>query len=149
MYKIIFSIAMMITMQTRIFAAGNDEVSQQALQSFQREFTTATNVKWEQKGTLTKATFTLNGQILFAYYNRGGECTAVVRNIVSEQLPISLLSGLKNGYTGYWISDLFELAADDQSSYYVTIENADKKLVLRSSGLDKWEVYSRTRKLVE
>ena len=75
--------------------------------------------------------------------------TAVVRNIVSDQLPISLLTSLKRDYTGFWISELFEVAADEQTNYYVTLENADKKIVLRSRGIDSWDVYSKSRKNAE
>jgi len=91
----------------------------------------------------------LNDQVLFAYYDNDGKLTAIVRNIVSDQLPISLLTSLKKEYTGYWISELFELASDDQTTYYVTLESADKKIVLRSNGVDTWDVYSKTRKEVQ
>lgn len=151
MNKSILSIAIAMLMGTSVFAANlnNEEINQLAVQSFHKAFTTATNVRWEQKGDYVKATFTLNNQILFAYYTNEGALTAVVRNIVSDQLPISLLTSLKNEYTGYWITDLFEIASNDQTTYYVTIENADKKIVLRSNGADSWSVYSKTRKDVE
>ena len=66
-----------------------------------------------------------------------------------EQLPINLLTDLKKDYTGFWISDLFEIASDDQMSYYITLENADKRIVLKSEGTDGWQVYSKQRKDIE
>ena len=151
MNKSILSIAIILLMGTSVFATNlnNEEINQLAVQSFHKEFVSATNVKWEQKGDYVKATFTLNSQVLFAYYNSEGNLTAVVRNIVSDQLPISLLTSLKNEYTGYWISDLFEMASNDQTTYYITVENADKKIVLRSNGVDSWSVYTKTRKDAE
>ena len=71
-----------------------------------------------------------NGSTLFAYYNTNGDLQAVVRNITSDQLPISLLSEMKKDYSDFWITDLFEIASDVQSNYYVTLENSDKKIVL-------------------
>jgi hypothetical protein len=153
MKKTIFSLAIALMMGTSVFAAktnsSNDEVNSLAVQSFNKEFVGAKNIMWEQKSDFIRATFTMNGQILFAYYNNDGALTAVVRNIRSEQLPISLLTSLKNDYTKFWISDLFEMASGDQTSYYITIENADKKIVLRSNGNEGWEVYSKTRKNAE
>jgi hypothetical protein len=151
MKKSILSIAIVLMMGLSAFAAKNDEndVNQLAVKSFHKEFVNARNIKWEQKVGYVKVEFTLNDQVLFAYYNNDGLLTAIVRNIVSDQLPITLLTTLKRDYTGFWISDLFEVASDDQTNYYVTLENADKKIVLRSNGIDSWDVYSKTRKNAE
>lgn len=151
MKSISLSIAIVLMMGLSAFAAKNDEtdVNQQVVRSFHKEFINAKNVKWQQKVGYVKVEFTLNDQVLFAYYNNDGQMTAIVRNIVSDQLPISLLTSVRNDYSGYWISDLFEVAADGQTNYYVTLENADKKMVLRSSGIDGWEVYSKTKKTAE
>jgi len=73
----------------------------------------------------------------------------VVRNITSTQLPISLLSDLKKDYNEFWISDLFEIASEDQTTYYVTLENANKKIVLKSEGSSNWTVFSKTKKDTE
>ena len=149
MKKIILSIATVLMMGISVFAATNDEVNQQAVSAFNKEFVNARNIVWEQKQDYLKVTFTMNDQVLFAYYNDNGVLQAVVRNIVSGQLPISLLTGLKKEYNGFWISDLFEIASDDQTTYYVTLENADKKIVLKSDGAESWGVYAKTRKGVE
>lgn len=151
MKKSILSIAAVLLMGLSVFAANNDEkdINQSVIRSFHSEFANAKNIKWEQKTGYVKVEFTLNDQVLFAYYDNDGKLTAIVRNIVSDQLPISLLTSLRKEYTGYWISELFELAADDQTTYYVTLENADKKIVLRSNGVDTWDVYSKTRKEVQ
>ena len=151
MKKSILSIAAVLLMGLSVFAAKNDErdINQSIVKSFHKEFINAKNIKWEQKTGYVKVEFTLNDQVLFAYYDNEGKLTAIVRNIVSDQLPISLLTSLKKEYTGYWISELFELASDDQTTYYVTLENADKKIVLRSSGLDDWDLNSKTRKRVQ
>jgi len=148
MKKFLLSIATVLMMGSGAFAAKNDDgiANQQAVRSFKKDFINAKNTVWEQKDNLTKATFSLNGQILFAYYNNNGELQAVVRNILSDQLPIHLLSSLKNEYNDCWISDLFEMASNDQTTYYVTLETGEKKIVLRSQGADSWEVYSKERK---
>jgi hypothetical protein len=127
-------------------SANEENVNQHAIASFKKDFASASNTVWEQKVGYSKATFSLNGEILFAYYDSNGELTAVVRNITSEQLPINLLTSMKKDYDGYWISDLFEVASGDQTTYYVTLENSDKKMVLRSNGIDSWNVFSKEKK---
>jgi hypothetical protein len=151
MKKSILSIAVLLMIGISAFAVKDDEanVNQLAVKSFHRDFASAKNIKWEQKVNYVKVEFTLNDQVLYAYYNNEGQNTAIVRNIVSDQLPINLLTTLKKDYTGFWISDLFEVAVDEQTNYYVTLENADKKIVLRSSGIEGWDVYSKSKKNTE
>jgi hypothetical protein len=147
MKKIILSLVTIIMMGVSAFASGKEGiVSQQAQNAFKRDFVTASNVSWEQKDNFVKATFSFNGQILNAYYNTNGDLQAVVRNILSDQLPINLLTDLRRDYTGYWITDLFEMSSGDQTTYYVTLENSEKKLVLKSEDASYWDVYSKTRK---
>ncbi|MBS1596628.1 MAG: hypothetical protein JST75_00275 [Bacteroidetes bacterium] len=122
------------------------EVNQQANASFTKDFSTAKNASWEQYKNYVKVTFTLNNQVMYAYYsNESGHLMAVSRNITSEQLPINLMTSLRKDYKGYWISDLFEMASDGQTSYYVTLQNADETVVLKSSGSD-WNVFKTTAK---
>jgi hypothetical protein len=129
------------------FANGNDElVSQKTLAAFKSDFSNATHTTWEQKDGFIKATFSFNGQVLCAYYDNDGFLKAVVRNIISDQLPLNLLSSLKKDYADYWITDLFEISADNETTYYVTVENAGKKIVLKSDGASYWNVFSKEKK---
>jgi hypothetical protein len=148
MKKMILSLAAIMMMGFSVFANGNDNVvSQEARNAFKKDFATASNIRWEQtNNNFLKATFSLNGQILTAYYFANGDLRAVVRNITSDQLPINLITSLRRDYTAFWISDLFEISSDGQTTYYVTIENSDKKIVLKSDDLSSWDVYSKERK---
>jgi hypothetical protein len=72
---------------------------------------------------------------------------AVTRNISSLQLPIILQTELKKKYSNYWISELFEKSNDNGAEYYITIEDADNKTVLKSfAGSGSWVVYQKSRK---
>jgi len=150
MKQFILSIATMLMMGVSIsaFAAKNEDgtVNQLIVKSFKKDFNGASNIIWEQRDTYTKATFSLHGQVLFAYYNNNGDLQAVVRNITSDQLPISLLSSLRKEYGNCWISDLFEIVSDDQTSYYVTLEDSDKKVVLKSQGTEFWSEFRKEKK---
>lgn len=128
------------------FAHIKENVNEQVISAFKKDFATAQDVSWEKSKDLSKATFKLNDQIMYAYYADGGSLVAVVRNIVSSQLPITLLSDLKKNYNGYWITDLFEMASDNTTSYYVTVENGDQSVVLKSSGLNSWETFRKDKK---
>ena len=134
---------------SNIFANTVVEVNQRVIKSFQKEFSHAQNVKWEDTKEFAKATFTLNGQVMFAYFAENGDLLGVTRNIVSGQLPINLLTDLKRNYADFWITDLFEIAAGNETTYYVTMENADVVLVVNSAGTSGWEVYQKNKKTIE
>ena len=137
----------MLTMGlTSAFANNEETINQKAVSSFKKDFTTAQDVKWENNKDFVKATFKLNDQVMFAYYSQTGDLMAVTRNIVSSQLPLSLLSNLRKSYSSYWISDLFEISSDADASYYVTLQNGDQTLVLKSNGTSGWELYKKEKK---
>ena len=128
------------------FAHKLENVNEQVINSFKKDFASAQDVVWEKNKDIAKATFKMNDQVMFAYYTEDGNMLAVIRNIVSGQLPISLLSDLKKNYTGYWISDLFEMSSNDSTAYYVTVEDGAQKIVLKSLGSSGWETYRKDKK---
>ncbi|HZE82952.1 MAG TPA: hypothetical protein VE035_01525 [Puia sp.] len=121
--------------------ASTDEITVEVKASFKREFKNAEVLSWDVTRKFTKVTFRMNDIIMFAYFSDNGQLLAVTRNIRSNQLPITLQVSLKKNYSEYWITDLFEINGDEQNCYYITLETADKKLVMRSIDNEKWEVY--------
>ena len=147
MKKSILSLALMLMIGiTSTFANNAEGVNQKVMSSFKKEFANAKDVKWESGKEYVKATFTLNGQILFAYYSESGDMLAMTRNIVSSQLPINLLNDLKKDYSSFWITDLFEMAVGNETAYSVTLESADSIIVLKSSDASNWEQFKKEKK---
>jgi len=52
---------------------------------------------------------------------------------------------VKRNYSDFWISDLFEVNSNGETNYYITLENADKKITLRSSD-NEWNQFSKSPK---
>jgi hypothetical protein len=140
---ITFATALLLTLSS--FARSADSISGDIKTSFKRSFRTAQLMSTETHEAFTKLTFKMNNAVMFAFYSRTGDLLAVTRNIVSTQLPMNLLMSLKNNYSDYWITELFEFNGNDNSCYYVSLESADAKVTLRSIG-DSWEVYSSVKK---
>jgi hypothetical protein len=132
---------------TSTFAATkiNDNGTDAVTVSFHKDFKKAELISTEVKKDYTKLTFKMNGMVMFAFYSESGDLLAVTRNIQSSQLPIQLLINVKKDYADYWISDLFEYTGDGVTSYYITLENADTRITLRSNGSD-WDTYNKTEK---
>jgi len=147
MKKFILMLVTLVTIGSgAAFAKDEETVNQQVLNSFKQEFADARDVSWQTNREFVKATFTLNDQVMFAFYSQTGDLLAITRNISSDKLPISLLTGLKKNYSEFWITDLFEMVAGGGSTYYVTVQNADVEVVLKSNEFGSWEVYKKSRK---
>jgi len=146
MKKIMMMLALVLTISTTFAFTGEEAVSKRALNSFKSEFAGATDAAWTTGSNYYKVAFTMSEQKLFAFYNTDGEFVAVTRYISSFQLPLKLQGSLKKSYGNYWISDLFEMAASDETGYYVTLENADTRIVLKSIDGNDWSVYQKSKK---
>ena len=142
------ALAVTLTMGlTSTFASSSEDINRNAIASFKSDFSQATNVSWQEGKDYVKATFTLNDQIMFAYYSKeSNELMAVVRNILSDQLPINLFTSLKRDCNNEWITGLFEMAKPDHTVYFASVENADERIVLKSNGTSDWVVYKREKK---
>ena len=123
MKKIVFVLGLVVAMGV-CSAYPSERVSQKVLTSFKTEFTNAQDVQWETGNNYFRAAFTMNEQRIFAFYNVEGELLSVARYISSIQLPVNLFADLKNDYSKYWISDLFEVSNSEGLHYYVTLESA-------------------------
>jgi hypothetical protein len=129
-----------------LMANGRVGINEKAVNSFQKEFRTATDVSWYSGSTYVKVSFTFNEQALTAFYNEEGERLAITRNLKSTELPMGLLEELKQSFANYWITDLFEYHGKEEAAYYITIENADHKITLKSLGMCDWIHFRRFEK---
>lgn len=157
MKKTMVALAMILTMSSiTAFAGiadsnpfaikGHGDVNEKVLNAFKQEFTDAAEVKWSAGVNYYKAEFIFNNQYISAFYSTTGELYGVTRHISSLDLPLNLLLSLKKDYSSFWITDLFEMAKKDGTSYYITLEDADTKVVLKASGSDEWTTYKKTKK---
>jgi hypothetical protein len=127
--------------------ATEPEVSTFVKESFNTTFASATEVKWTVGDTYYKAEFAMNGQYASAYYDmEAGQLMATTRNISSLQLPLTLQASLKKDYSNFWVSELFEVSNDAGTSYYVTLENADNKIILKATSYNEWKTYKKVTK---
>ena len=126
--------------------ATEENVSKKVLDAFKTEFTTVQEVEWTTGSDYYKAAFKYNEKYVFAYYSLDGELLGLTRYISPLDLPLNLQIGLKKKSNGYWVSDLFEVAKNGTTSYYLTLENADTKTVLRSNSGSNWEIFKTVKK---
>ena len=94
------------------------------------------------EGTIMKATFTLNKQIMYAYYDFEGKLIGVVHYMATSELPGSLQNEIKKKYARYWVTELFEVRNDEGTRFFVLLKNATGNLVLSADGTDTWYIFN-------
>jgi hypothetical protein len=146
MKKIVLLIAVAFSTQLS-FATDAPSPASSATSTFKEDFHKATEVQWQHSETYDKVSFLLDNRFMNAWYTPEGELMAVTRNIASDQLPLKLLLDLKRNYSGLWISDLFEVMNGSGDCYYVTLENGDEKVILKSKAHKGWKLYKKIVKL--
>ena len=144
MKKIILMLAIAVSSFSAF--AREENVSKKVLDAFKTEFKTVNDAEWTAGNDYYKASFTYNEKHVFAYYSLDGDLLGLTRYISPADLPMSLQINLKKKSDGYWISDLFEVAKNGTTAYYLTLENADSKKVLKSTGGSDWDVYKSVKK---
>ncbi len=143
MKRIVLTLAIAVS---TLSAFAGEEVSPKVLNAFNNEFKTAKDVEWTIGTDYFRATFTYNEKHVFAYYNVNGELMGLTRYIIPADLPMLLQAELKSKYNEYWISDLFEVANSEGTAWYVTLEDADSKLVLKAIDAKSWNNYRKIKK---
>jgi hypothetical protein len=113
---------------------------------FGQQFTKATDVQWETGRDFYKATFEAWGRTLFAFYSGSGDLMGVATNLSAAGLSQRLKDQLHRQYNGYWITDLFGYHNVNEHGLVVTVENADRAVVLKAIGNGGWAVYRTTAK---
>ena len=134
MKKLLSLLPVLLIISATSFATpAPDPANKKVTETFIKLFANAESVQWQQTSTFIKAQFQLNGTHLSAYFTPDAEFMGVSRNLTSTQLPLYLLADLKKNYSQYWITELFEYASADADDYYVTLESAEKTIILKGN----------------
>jgi len=144
MKKIVLTLVAALVIVTSVFAT--EEVKSEVLQAFNAKFPGAKEVNWTSGNNYYKATFIFYGTYMVAWYEMNGKFISVTRNMSSTELPLYLRNSIKINYTDYWITDVVEESNKNGFTYYITLENADYKIILVSRKGSNWEVDEKHEK---
>jgi hypothetical protein len=146
MKKLMMLALVLTTIAGTAFSRNPTEINAKILKTFSSNFLNAENVSWEAKKDFYKATFTISGQTMFAYYNEEGNQIAVTRNLLLSQLPLTLSTSLQKDFKQYWLTDLFEVSANGETAYYATVQDVKHIVVLKADGTTAWRVFKKDKK---
>jgi len=145
MKLLLFTLTALLSFGSIKTNAQDVNMSAAVTNAFQSSFVNASNAQWKDCGSYYKVDFVMNGQYVTAYYGENANLLGVTKNISPVQLPVTLQASLKQSYEDYWISELFEVSNESGTTYYVTVEDGDCKVTLKSLG-NSWTTYKKQRK---
>jgi hypothetical protein len=130
---------------TAMMASERADVDPKILSAFQKEFSFATNAKWGVKGNLTQVNFLLNDQGVTAWYNSDAELVTTARNILYNQLPISVIRALEKEYAGADFFGITEVSRNNETYYQLRADEKSKKFLLKASPSGNISVLKKIR----
>jgi hypothetical protein len=116
-----------------LMASERADVDPKILSAFQKEFSFAKNAKWEVKGNLIQVSFLLNDQGVSAWYNSDAQLVITARNILYNQLPISVIRALDKEYAGADFFGITEVNRNNETYYQIRADEKSKKYLLKAS----------------
>ena len=115
------------------FAREDPNIDPKILSAFQKEFSFAQNVVWQDKGELVQVNFSLHDHGFVAWYNENAELVSTARNILYMQLPLSVIKTLQQNYADASLSGIVEYTHDNETFYHITAEVKKKKFLLKAT----------------
>ena len=141
--NIVLTVAILFMAITATFASPANPVPQSIISKWQQDFKNANGSSWKKVDKYYKASFTINNQLMEAFYDSKGTLTGTSRYITVSQLPLALSKEVYNKKAEFQISEIFELLTDKGTEYFITYNNKDSKLVYKSYG-NYWTRYTRS-----
>jgi hypothetical protein len=146
MKKLLSVATFLVVIITSSFASTDPVAADKKVsEAFGKYFAAAQSVTWNKSDKISTASFQINGEYLSAHFATDATMLGVSRNITTNDLPLNLRKDLSSYFEKYWITNAFEYATPISDSYYITIENADTKLILKGES-GTFSIYKKTNK---
>lgn len=141
MKKIFLTIATAALFTVGSFTANaasyeGDNATYAAVSKFNIDYAKAENVVWKVTGNFQKATFTIDGQQMSAFYNLAGEPIGTTQNVQFKALPEKAKKEIAAKYEGYFAKEVIKLETNNDNSfdntvYFVDLKKGNDELLVR------------------
>ncbi len=114
--------------------------------TFQKEFSGATDVRWNEGKDVISATFVLSDSRIIAYFTTEGELLGTARNVLFNQLPLAVIKEINNRYGNAPIFDIVEYTSGTDTFYGMMVDTPTKRLKLKISAEGEVTVQQKEKK---
>src|SRR5665811_1966683 len=99
MKRTILSIAIGLAAFSTAFAKAPDNINDRAMASFQKDFHKASEVHWSASNNYVMASFQMDNETQFAYYDFQGNLIGVVHHMLTSSLPSDISKDIRKHYS--------------------------------------------------
>jgi hypothetical protein len=144
---LLMSAALMLSANVLFASAYETSVNNRIKNTFNESFAGAKEVKWytDDNKTFT-AKFTMSNSKVTAFFNDDGTLLATSRYLGTDQLPLNVTNKLIKKYPGTNIYCVVEYTAGDNTVYFVTLEDAESWIVVKTERSGNMSTYSHLKK---
>jgi|SRR4051812_26289145 hypothetical protein len=143
MKKILLAV-MILASTLRVFAS--DPVDAKVLDAFNKAFKNAENVTWSTSEYTYEVRFDQNTVTSRITYDKAGNIIRTMRYYTEEQLPLLIVTKVKNKYADKKIYGVVEVSSEDGTFYHVTLEDAKSWLNIKADAYGSISVVSKFKK---
>lgn len=124
---LILSLVMTVT-GISAFADPIVNTNPRAEKAFQQQFNGASHVKWDKaESGYLKATFTWADHRTIAYFTTDGEFAGSVRNLLFNQLPLTVMRAVDNQFKNNILVEIREITNNNGTYYAIQLEQNNRK----------------------
>jgi hypothetical protein len=138
--------------QNAVYSAhynNEDSLSKKIVTAFNAAFSGAKYISAEpveNQKELVKITFEHEDEIMFAFYNQGGELIALSRKIKLPQLPIRARLTLEKKTRSRYLTGLFEISQNGETNYYATIKDDEWSMIYVVDESGTWTLVKKSKR---
>ncbi|MFN3665620.1 MAG: hypothetical protein ACK4S0_05645 [Sediminibacterium sp.] len=146
MKKLFILTLALIALGTSAFADTNKKVSYNGASHFTSNYTGAKEVSWSADANYEKVSFMENGIKKEVFYTHQGELIGSAKAFAFDKLPKAVLQTITTKYTypEFQLEDIIEFEnAEGETSYFVSMDKSDMKLVLEITTYGQVSVFSK------
>ena len=146
MKKIVVALSLLLTVGLTSAFANEPKVNASVLASFDKEFSFVKDAKWTVSNEFSKAVFILSDRRIEAYFSNDGEYLGSARDLIFNQLPMSVISSMNKRFGDVGVYEIVERSINGETLYYMTVDYANKILRIEATPSGGLSIIKKVRK---
>ena len=127
--------------------ANDPGVTEKVLDAFNKTFQNAEEVSWSSAGENSyEVKFKQNEISSRVYYDKDGNILKTYRYYHEQQLPLMILSKVKNRFADKSIFGVVEVSSDEGTNYHITLEDSKHWTIVKADNYGVITIDKKFRK---
>jgi hypothetical protein len=145
MKKLFIATLIMVAAGTSAFALDANKVTNKVRVNFEAQFSGAKNIIWSARDFYIRASFVLGEENIEAFFGSDGDLIGTSRKVALNKLPLNAVQKIEKEYATYKVTDSILFEHDGEKTYYVSLEDGQKKQIIEVSIYGDVNIYKSAK----